>query len=139
MSVSAIDTRGVSSPAATYLPAFGRLLIAVIFLLSGVGKVFAPGPTQAYIASAGLPLPFVAYLVAIVVEIGGGVLLVVGYQTRAVAVVLAVFSIATALGFHHNLADQNQMINFLKNVAIAGGLLQIVAFGAGGLSLDGRR
>jgi len=119
--------------------AFGRLLIAVIFLVSGLGKIAAPAMTQGYIASAGLPAPALAYLIAIVVEVGGGVLLVVGFQTRLVALVMAVFSVVTAVGFHHDFADQNQMIHFLKNIAMAGGLLQIVAFGGGAFSLDGRR
>ena len=139
MTASAIQSRDTSSALTSYVPAIGRLLIAVIFLLSGVGKVFAPGGTQAYIAAAGLPLPLLAYLIAVVIEVGGGLLLVLGYQTRAVAAVLIVFTIATALGFHSNFAEQNQMIHFLKNIAISGGLLQIVAFGAGGFSLDARR
>ncbi len=139
MTASAVQGHDTSSALTTYIPAIGRLLIAVIFLLSGVGKVFAPGGTQAYIAAAGLPLPVVAYLIAVVVEVGGGLLLVLGYQTRAVAAVLIVFTIAAALGFHNNFAEQNQMIHFLKNIAIAGGLLQVVAFGAGGFSLDARR
>ncbi len=139
MTASAIQSRDTSSALTSYVPAIGRLLIAVIFLLSGVGKVFAPGGTQAYIAAAGLPLPLLAYLIAVVVEVGGGLLLVLGYQTRAVAAVLIVFTIAAALGFHHNFAEQNQMIHFLKNIAIAGGLLQVVAFGAGGFGLDARR
>jgi putative oxidoreductase len=119
--------------------ALGRLLIAVIFLVSGLGKIAAPAMTQGYIASAGLPAPALAYLVAIVIEVGGGALLVVGFQTRLVALIMAVFSVATAVGFHHDFADQNQMIHFLKNIAMAGGLLQVVAFGAGAFSLDGRR
>ncbi|MBR1218477.1 DoxX family protein [Bradyrhizobium sp. U87765 SZCCT0131] len=139
MSVSTIDSRESASALTTYVPALGRLLLAAIFLLSGVGKVFAPGPTQAYIASAGLPAPLLAYIVAVVVEVGGGALLVLGYQTRAVALVLAVFTLAAAFGFHNNFAEQNQMIHFMKNLAITGGLLQVVAFGAGAFSLDGRR
>jgi putative oxidoreductase len=119
--------------------AFGRLLIAVIFLMSGLSKIAAPAATQGYIASAGLPAPMLAYLIAIVIEVGGGVLLVLGFQARLVALIMAAFSVATALSFHHDFADQNQMIHFLKNIAMAGGLLQVVAFGAGALSLDGRR
>jgi putative oxidoreductase len=122
-----------------YLPFIGRLLIALIFLISGLGKIAAPAMTQGYIASVGLPLPLVAYLIAIVVEIGGGILLVVGFQTRIVALVMAAFTVATALGFHHDFADQNQMVHFLKNIAMTGGLLQIVAFGAGSFSIDSRR
>lgn len=119
-------------------PLVGRLLIAAIFLLSAFGKIAAPAATQGYIAAAGLPVPLVAYLIAVVIELGGGALLVVGYQTRLAALGLAVFTVAAAFGFHHAFADQNQMIHFLKNVAIAGGLLQVVAFGAGALSLDAR-
>jgi putative oxidoreductase len=122
-----------------YLPVIGRLLIALIFLISGFGKIAAPEMTQGYIASAGLPLPLVGYLIAIAAEVGGGILLVVGFQTRIVALVMAAFTVATALCFHHDFGDQNQMIHFLKNIAMTGGLLQIVAFGAGGFSIDSRR
>jgi putative oxidoreductase len=117
----------------------GRILVAVLFLMSGVGKLGAPAGTQAYIAAAGLPTPFLAYLVALVVEVGGSLLLIAGYQTRIVAVVMALFTLAAAFGFHNNFADQNQMIHFMKNLAITGGLLQVAAFGAGAFSLDARR
>jgi putative oxidoreductase len=75
-------------------------------------------------------------VVAIAVELGGGLLLVLGYQVRPVASAVAVFALATAVSFHSNFADQNQMIHFLKNVMMAGGLLQIVAFGAGTISIE---
>jgi putative oxidoreductase len=116
----------------------GRILIALPFLLSGVGKIAAPAMTQGYIAAVGLPLPAVAYAVAVAAEVGGGLLLLAGYKTRAIAGGLAVFVLATALGFHTNFADQNQMIHFLKNLMIMGGLLQVAAFGAGRFSLDAR-
>ena len=119
-------------------PAFGRLLMSIIFILSGVGKLAAPAATIGYIASTGLPLATVGYAAAVIVELGGGLLLLAGYQTRLVALVLAGFSVFTALVFHHALADQNQMIHFLKNIAMAGGLLQVVAFGAGAFSIDAR-
>jgi putative oxidoreductase len=90
------------------------------------------------IRAAGLPLPSMALALSVVVEVGGGLLLVAGFKTRIVAAALALFSLATAVSFHSNFADQNQMIHFLKNVMMAGGLLQIVAFGAGALSLDNR-
>jgi putative oxidoreductase len=125
----------------SYTPAvaaFGRLLIATIFIISGIGKIAEPALTQGYIASAGLPAPALAYLVAIAVELGGGLLLTIGFQTRIVALVMAAFTLAAALGFHHDFADQNQMIHFLKNIAMMGGLLQVVAFGAGAYSLDQR-
>jgi putative oxidoreductase len=119
------------------LPALARLLIASLFLISGLQKLAAPEMIQGYIAAVGLPLPFLAYLVALVVEIGGGLLLLAGLRTRPVAAALALFTIATALLFHRGVADPNQLVHFLKNLAIAGGLLQVAAFGAGGFSLDG--
>jgi putative oxidoreductase len=137
MSTSTFDLR-VDASTNSLVPAIGRLLIAAIFLLSGVGKIFNPTGTQAYIAAAGLPLPEISYAIALVVEIGGGLLLLLGYRTRLAALGLAIFTLMAAVGFHHNFADQNQMIHFLKNLAIAGGLLQIVTFGAGGFSLDAR-
>ena len=120
------------------VPFVGRILVAAIFILSGLGKIGAPAATQGYIAAMGLPAPLLAYIGAIVVELGGGLLLLAGYRTRLVAAALAVFSIVTAFVFHHALADQNQMIHFLKNFAMAGGLLQFVAYGAGRISVDGR-
>jgi putative oxidoreductase len=122
-----------------YLPAIGQLLTAAIFIVSGFSKIAAPAMTQGYIASAGLPVPMVAYLIAIVIEVSGGLFLVIGFHTRATAAVLAAFVVATALSFHHDFVDQNQLIHFLKNIAIAGGLLQVLAFGAGSFSFDNRR
>ena len=122
-----------------YLPLLGRLLIGAPFILSGLGKVMAHDATVGYISSVGLPLPQLAWLIAITVEMGGGALLVVGYRARPVALVVALFALATALAFHRNFADQNQMIHFLKNVMLVGGLLQIVYFGAGPLSIDASR
>ena len=120
------------------VPFVGRILVAAIFILSGLGKIAAPAATQGYIAAMGLPAPLLAYIGAIAVELGGGLLLLAGYRTKAVAAALAAFSIVTAFIFHHALADQNQMIHFLKNFAMAGGLLQFVAYGAGRISVDGR-
>ena len=121
-----------------YLPVFGRVLLAVLFVMSGVSKLTDPAGTIGYIQSAHLPLPNIAYGIALAVELLGGLLLIVGYRTRLVALVLAVFTVAAAIGFHAHFADQNQMIHFMKNIAITGGLLQVVAFGPGALSLDSR-
>ena|SRR5258708_7580644 len=121
-----------------YIGAAGRILIAALFLISGLGKIAAPAMTQRFIASAGLPFPLLALLVAIVIEVGGGILLILGYQSRIAASVMAVFTVAAALGFHHDFGDQNAMAHFLKNISITGGLLQIAAFGAGSFSIDGR-
>lgn len=123
----------------SYLPLVARLLLAPIFILSGFGKLAAASGTIAYIASTGAPLPEVGYAIAVAVELGGGVLLLLGFKTRAVAGAIALFSLAAAVLFHNNFADQNQLIHFMKNVAIAGGLLQVVASGAGGFSLDASR
>jgi len=127
-----------TASATDYAATAGRVLLAAIFLLSGFSKLTAPAGTIGYIASAGLPFPEVAYAAAVFVEIGVAIALIAGYQTRAAAAVIAVFSLATAFGFHFNLADQNQFIHFFKNVAIAGGLLQVVAYGGGALSVDAK-
>ncbi|GLS19271.1 LysR family transcriptional regulator [Labrys miyagiensis] len=119
-----------------YTPLLGRILIAVIYILSGFSKLTGPAATAGYIASAGLPLPYAGVALAVVVELIGGILLVVGYQTRIVALIMALFTVATAVFFHSNFADQNMFIHFFKNIAMAGGLLQVAAFGAGSLSLD---
>jgi putative oxidoreductase len=124
--------------ATRYLPFVGRVLIGLPFAMSGLGKLAAYGPTTAMIGAVGLPLPPLAYAVAVAVELGGGLLLIAGFRARPVAIALALFSLATAVSFHSNFADQNQMIHFLKNVMLAGGLLQIAAFGAGAISFDSR-
>jgi putative oxidoreductase len=123
----------------TTLPLIGRLLMATIFVFSGLGKIAAPAGTIGYIAAMGLPFPTLGLIIAIVVEVGGGLLLVAGLQTRAAALVLAAFTLVTGLIFHHAIGDQNQLIHLLKNIAMAGGLLQIAAYGAGSISLDARR
>jgi putative oxidoreductase len=117
----------------------GRIFLAALFLMSGLAKLGAAAATTAYIASAGLPLPGTVYILTLLIEIGGGVLLLIGYQARVTAAVLAIFTIAAAFLFHSNFADQNQAVHFLKNFAIAGGLLQVAALGAGRFSLDSRR
>lgn len=119
-----------------YTPLLGRVLLAAIYILSGFSKLTAPAATAGYIASAGLPLPYAGVAVAVLVELVGGILLVLGYQTRIVALIMAVFTVATAVFFHSNFADQNMFIHFFKNIAMTGGLLQVAAFGAGSLSLD---
>jgi putative oxidoreductase len=125
--------------ATRYLPFIGRLMIGLPFAISGLSKLAAYGATTGMISAAGLPFPPLAFAVAVAVELGGGALLIAGYRARAVAVAMAVFSLVTAALFHNDFADQNQMFHFLKNVIIAGGLLQIAAFGAGALSFDNQR
>jgi putative oxidoreductase len=116
----------------------GRFLIAILFLLSGMNKLMQPDATTAYIAAMGLPLPTLSYFGATAVELVGSVLLIAGYRVRPVAFGLAAFTLLAAVFFHRDFADQNQMIHFMKNIAIIGGLLQVAAFGAGRFSLDRR-
>jgi putative oxidoreductase len=139
---TARDTDELSSPvvASTATAALvGRVFLSAIFILSGISKLTAPAAMIGYIGSVGLPFPSLALALAIIIELGGGIALIAGYRTRTVALVLAVFSVVTALAFHNSLGDQNQFIHFFKNIAMAGGLLQVVAFGAGRFSLDARR
>ena len=126
------------NPNTSVIPVIGRVLLATIFIISGIGKLAAPAATMGYIASTGLPFAPLALAIAIGVELGGGLLLVLGFKTRLVAAGLAAFSIVTGLAFHHAVGDQNQMIHLLKNFAMAGGLLQVVAFGASAYSIDNR-
>jgi putative oxidoreductase len=114
----------------------GRLMISAIFLISGIWKITAPTATIADIASAGFPFPQLGLLIAIAVELVLAPALVLGYRSRWVAAVMAAFCVATAVFFHGDFADRNMFLHFLKNIAMAGGLLQIVAFGAGRFSLD---
>lgn len=115
-----------------------RMLIALIFVLSGISKLADPSGTISYIASVGLPLPTLGFLLAAATEVLGGLALALGYRTQSVAAVLAVFSVAAAVAFHSQFGDQNQLTHFLKDLAIAGGLLQVAAFGSGRFSLDSR-
>ena len=127
-----------SLPSAAVTALAGRLLLAFIFVLSGLGKIADPAASLAYIETAGLPLAPLSLAGAILIEAGAGIALILGYRTRVAATLLALFSVVTALVFHSELSDQNQFIHFSKNLAMAGGLLQVVAFGGGGLGLDAR-
>jgi len=127
---------GVQTSGAASL--ISRVLLAALFLIAGIGKLAAPAGTIAYITSANMPVPTVSYVVALVIELGGSVLLILGYRARLVAAIMGIFTIVTALIFHSALGDPNQQVNFLKNLAIAGGMLQIVLNGAGAWSLDAR-
>jgi putative oxidoreductase len=112
-----------------------RILASAIFIIAGYGKLGAGyAGTQAYMASAGVPGALLPLVIAL--EIGGGLALLLGFQTRLAALLLAGFCLVTGMLFHTG-ADQMQQIMLMKNLAMAGGLLAFTVFGAGRLSLDG--
>ncbi len=122
-----------------YFNLASRILLAYIFIMAGVGKLGAEAyaGTQGYMNAMGVPgalLPLV-----IITELGGGLLLLVGFQARLAAFALAGFSLISAVIFHFQPADQMQMIMFMKNLAIAGGLLLVTQYGAGAFALDKRK
>jgi putative oxidoreductase len=123
----------------SFVPTVARALLASLFLISGFGKLAAQAATKAYIVSAGLPFPDLAYLTAVFVEVGLGFALLVGFRTRPVAALMAAFTLVTAFAFHAHFGDPNQMTHFLKNLAITGGLLQVAVYGAGSFTLDNLR
>ena len=113
---------------------FGRVLLALIFVISGIGKITSYAATQGYMEAMGVPGILLPLVIAL--EVAGGMAIIVGWKTRFAAFALAGFSIVSALLFHTNFSDQTQMIMFMKNLAIAGGFLLLVAQGAGGYALD---
>jgi len=112
------------------------VLLSVLFLISGVGKIGSYAGTAAYMGALGVPAALLPIVIA--TEVLGAIALIVGWKTRFTAFLLAGFTLLAALVFHNHFADQIQAIMFFKNVAIAGGLLLLVANGAGTLSLDRR-
>ncbi len=122
----------------------GRLLLALLFLPAGISKIGGFAGTVGYIASRGLPMPEVGAVVAILVEVVGGLALIAGFGTRIAAVVLAVFTLVATFIFHNYWgvpAEQAfvQQLMFFKNIAVVGGLLILAASGPGALSVDARR
>jgi putative oxidoreductase len=133
-----------ASPAQDTLALIGRLVLAWFFVPAGWGKVVGFAGTVAYATSAGLPMPQVGVAVGLVIELLGGLLLLVGYRTRWAALALAVFTVLAAFFFHNYWAlpeaeQMMQKLNFTKNLAIAAGLLAFSAFGPGRFSIEGRR
>ncbi len=112
----------------------GRILISVIFLTAGASKIPGYEATQGYMEAMGVPGALLPIVIA--TELLGAIAIIIGYKTRIVAFLLAGFSFVSALLFHFNFADQMQSILFMKNVAIAGGFLFLVANGAGYVSID---
>lgn len=119
-------------------PLLGRTLLSIIFLVAGYGKVADPAGTMHYMAAHGMPIPAFFLVCTIIVELGGGLSLLVGYKARWGAAVLTIFLVPVTLIFHTKFADPIQTIMFLKNFAIMGGLLMVASAGPGPISLDGR-
>ncbi|HEY1313151.1 MAG TPA: DoxX family protein [Steroidobacteraceae bacterium] len=116
-----------------------RLFFASLFVTYGYFKITAFAGTAAYMAKQGLPLPPLAAAIAVLVELGGGLLILLGYQTRLVALICAAYVVIAALIAHRNFADGNQMSHFFKNMAITGGFLALMVSGGGRYSLDARK
>ena len=123
---------------------FGRILLALVFLVAGVRKIMAPAASAGYLAKLGFPAPEVMVWVAIAFELGGAILLILGWKTRWGALALALFTLIATFAAHRfwefDAAQYaNQMNHFLKNLAIVGGMIILAATGPGPLSVDGRR
>ena len=140
---SSFAVPATASTAQDTLALIGRVLIALLFVPAGFGKLTGFAGVVGYIGSVGLPLPQLGAVIAIVVELGVGLMFLVGYKTRIAAIVLAVFTVAASIFFHNYwaLPADKAMVNqlmFFKNIAVAGGLLAFAAFGAGRFSIDKR-
>ena len=120
-----------------FLDLGGRLLLAALFLFAGLSKISGYGATAGYMASMGVSAALLPIVIA--TEVLGSLALIAGWHTRIAAFLLAGFSLLAAGFFHHDFADQTQLILFLSDLAVAGGLLTLAANGAGPLSLDHRR
>lgn len=116
---------------------FGRILIALIFVMSGLNKIGSYDNVAGWMAAMGVPGGLLPLVIAL--EVAGGIAIIIGYKTRIAALLLAGFCLLSALIFHSNFADQNDMIHFMKNMAIAGGFLFLVKHGAGSYALDKSR
>lgn len=139
----AITTAATTNVQYDWAALLGRILLAIVFIMSGFDKIGGFEGTVGYIASKGLPMPQVLAALTILVELGGGILLVVGWKARWAALALAVFCLLAAFIFHNFWAmpeaeKMAQSTSFWKNVTIAGGMLMVFAFGPGRLSVDRR-
>ncbi len=120
----------------------GRAGLASLFIWAGFGKLMDPAGTMQLMASLNFPVPVpvsVIYYVAVAIELGGGIALLLGIPAQSVALILAAWSIATGIAVHLPIGDRPNMINFYKNISIAGGLLYVTAFGPGALAIGARR
>lgn len=139
MSTNASATTAATSTGSAAVVALGRLLLSLMFIYAGFGKLTDIAGTAGWFGSIGLPAPTITAVLVGLLEFVGGLAILVGFQTRIAALAIAAFTIGATLIAHTNLADQVQQLFFLKNVAVTGGLLVLAAFGAGALSVDAKR
>jgi len=119
------------------LKLIGRVLMSIIFLVAGYGKIVGFAGTVAFVGTA-LPFPALMTIIAIIIEVVGGLMLLFGYKTKLAAIALGFFALVAGFAFHFNLTDQAQSVHLMKNLAIVGGMLYVVTAGAGRYSLDAK-
>lgn len=139
MSTSVTAGHAGTSSASSVGILVGRILLSMMFILAGYSKLTAISATAGWFGSIGLPVPTVTTVVVGLVELLGGLAILVGFQTRIAALILAAFTVAATLIAHMDWSDMTQFLIFQKNFAVAGGFLVLAAVGAGALSIDARR
>jgi putative oxidoreductase len=131
-----MTTSTTTHAAEDYLPTLARMLMCSLFIWDGVLQFRDPAAAIAYFASVNVPFPNVAVWVSIAIHLIGGIAILVGFMTRWAAAVLLLLCLGTAFGVHLPAGDMDNMMNFYKNLVMAGGFLYVIAYGAGALSFD---
>jgi putative oxidoreductase len=139
MSINSTTASANTASGGAVLILLGRILLSIMFILAGFGKLTAIGATAGWFGSIGLPAPTIVAVVVGLVELLGGISILIGFQTRLAAIVLAVFTLAATAIAHLDFADQIQLLMLQKNLGVAGGFLILAAVGAGALSVDAKR
>jgi putative oxidoreductase len=135
-STSSMATSTTAHVARDYLPSLARLLLCSLFIWDGVLQLRDPAGTVNYFTSLHVPSPQIAVWVSIAVHLLGGIGILVGFMTRWAAALLILLCLGTAFGVHLPAGDMDNMMNFYKNLVMAGGFLYVIAFGPGALALD---
>jgi putative oxidoreductase len=131
-----VTTRTTTPAINAYLPVLARVLMSSLFIWDGVLQLRDPAQIVTYLASLNIPLPNIAVWVSIAIHLLGGLAILIGFKTRWAAAVLLLLCLGTAFGIHLPAGDMANMINFYKNLVMAGGFLYVIAFGAGAVSAD---
>ena len=134
MNTCSCDCRAKGTKAAV-LSLVSRILLAIVFLVAGFGKITNFAGTVGYVTAGGFPMPELFTVLAIIFEFGGAILLITGFHARVAAWMLIVFTAIATVAYHNNFGDQAQMLMFMKNLAIIGGLMQVAMYGAGAWAL----